>query len=108
RNDRALQPHHPANEGVDKHKKRELLPVRTESESDPGHGLARTHSAASSLPELMARTSAACSGGAGMSASITRRKSASSSMRNALLNRFSNPMVDVGLPLRLRPQTDPE
>jgi hypothetical protein len=42
-----------------------------------------------------------------MSAIIICTNAASSLIRNARLWRFSKPMVDVGLPLRLRPQTDP-
>ena len=71
-------------------------------------GSGAAHYAAANLPEFMARISAACGGGGGMSASMTRTNSSSSPIRNALLWRFSNPMVDVGLPLRLRPHTEPE
>ncbi len=55
-----------------------------------------------------ARILAASGGGGGMSATIAATKASSSSIRNALLNRFSKPMVDDGLPLSERPQTDPE
>src|SRR5262249_38919432 len=110
----AFDPDHAADKGVYQDEQGELPPIGAQPKTDLGCSLRRTtrvspdHSAAASLPELTARTSAACGGGGGISASMTRRKSASSSMRNALLNRFSKPIVDAGLPLRLRPQTDPE
>ncbi len=46
-----------------------------------------------------ARILAASGGGGGMSASIAATKASLSSIRNALLNRFSNPIVEEGLPL---------
>ena len=46
-------------------------------------------------------------GGGGMSRNIAATNEASSSIANVLLNRRSNPMVDMGSPLNARPQTDP-
>jgi len=62
-------------------------------------------------PELAALIAllmcAACGGAGGISASMKRMNAASSSIREASLWRFSKPMVDQGLLLKRRPQTEP-
>ena len=59
-------------------------------------------------PAFAARVRAASGGGGGMSAVMEPTNTSSSSIRNALLNRLSKPIVEVGLPLSERPQTEPE
>src|SRR6516164_5186920 len=107
RHHRTLQSHHAADKGVDQNKQGELLPVGAQAKSNAWNAFNGGHCPVT-RPEFSARTWAACGGAGGMSASIVRRNVGSSSIRNALLKRFSKPIVDVGLPLRLRPHTEPE
>src|SRR5581483_2392035 len=59
-------------------------------------------------PLLLACTLAASGGGVGMFCVIWRTNSSLSSIWKALLNLRSKPIVDIGLPLKDRPQTEPE
>ncbi len=86
----ALDANHAANKGVDQNEKGELRPVLLEPQRDRslvGWRLARhyLYSAATAAPALSARNSAACGGAGGMSVTMLRMNSASSSMRKALL-----------------------
>ncbi len=63
--------------------------------------------AAATSPELAALIRAASGGAGGISASMKRMNSASFSIPKASLWRFSKPIVDHGLPLKRRPQTEP-
>ena len=62
---------------------------------------------AGTRPELAARSSAAPGGAGGISVIMSLINSTSSSIRKALLWRFSKPSVETGLALRPRPQTEP-
>ena len=109
RHDGALDADHAADEGVDQHQQRELPPVGFEAERDFTRlSSARHRGAPAAKPAFAARVRAASGGGGGMSAVMASTNTSSSSIRNALLKRFSNPIVEVGLPLSERPQTDPE
>ena len=110
RDDGAFDAHHAADKGVDQNQKRELLPIGAQPEVDGrARQIMRRHSAAAGIvPELIARIRAACGGAGGTSASMACTKASSSSIRSALLYRRSNPIVDAALPLRLRPQIEPE
>ena len=69
--------------------------------------LSSPHDYASTRPALAARNSAAPGGAGGMSVIMNLINSVSSSIRKALLWRFSNPSVEIGLALKLRPQIEP-
>jgi hypothetical protein len=63
--------------------------------------------AAACRPLFQARNSAAPTGGGGMSVNMNLTNSSAGPMRKAALCRRSNPMVEDGLPLNRRPQTEP-
>ena len=107
RHDGALDADHAADEGVDQHQQRKLLPVGLEAERDRRAPRTATRHCAAA-PAFAARVRAAPGGGGGMSAVMAETNAASSSMRKALLKRLSKPIVEVGLPLSERPQTEPE
>src|ERR1051326_6664381 len=101
RQDRPLETNHRADERVHDDEQRELLPVRSKAERNG------CHTPAGKLPRFAARVAAAFGGAGGMSRTIAATNVPSSSIANVLLKRRSNPMVDTGLALNARPQTEP-
>jgi hypothetical protein len=71
-------------------------------------GWARDNTFYSLFPRFLALILAASGGGAGTLFNMYRTNSALSAIWNALLNLRSKPIVDMGLPLKDRPQTEPE
>ena len=114
RDDRPLDPDHSAHQGVHQHQERELTPILAQPEPDGRAFRLWNHAlrccgfvlcCGSRIGDSEALRPAR--GAGGISAIMKRTNSASSSIRKAALWRFSKPIVDQGLPLRRRPQTEP-
>ena len=117
RHDRSLNPDHAADEGIDQNEQGELPPVAVQPEPDrPGaSGCAQSRRRFAHLrlprptaPEFAAPQRAASGGGGGMSASMNADELRFIADPERLrYDGFSKPMVDQGLPLKRRPQTEP-
>src|SRR5687768_1307727 len=111
RKNAALHADHRADERIDDDEQCELREVLPQSQTDRwttvgNHVHPHARVPTSSSPRLNARTRSISTGFGGTSASASIN--ASRSRESMVFQRFSNPMVLVGFPLRPTPQTDPE
>src|SRR5881392_3500290 len=99
----ALETDHAADECVQTYKKRELVRVGAQTESDVA-----AHAAAPTQPARLAATIRSCSaGGGGSSATSASAKASASVIASSGLWERSKPIEEIGLPERPRPQTEP-